>query len=139
MKRFLVVLIAIFPAMAFAQVKKPVVEKIFKTDQGTLHEYLKIKKISKTKIAYEIFMSGDSCKALKHKGIAVLKYGGETDIDGDYIAFAVAEYIDRSKACWVTLRLGAEKGYMNRARFIIADCEKLKPCKTESEALYSGK
>jgi hypothetical protein len=109
-------------------------------DKADLHEYIKIKKIDAKKISYEIYMVNGGCEEFKHKGTATLSStGSESDIDEDNNGFDVKEYEDKSKTCYVAIRVGNQKGYTNRARFIIADCTSKSPCKTESENLIKTK
>jgi hypothetical protein len=112
----------------------------YSKDKADLHEYLKIKKIDAKKISYEIYMVNGECEEFKHKGTATLSStGSESDIDDDNNGFDVKEYEDKSKNCYVAIRIGTQKGYTNRARFIIADCASKSPCKTESENLIKSK
>jgi hypothetical protein len=90
-----------------------------------LQEYLKIKQIDKNTLEYEVFLGGE-CDKLIYKGRAILRNGdAETDEDESGNAFVVDEYVDSNKKCGVNLRLGAEEGYKNQARFMVYECETL--------------
>jgi hypothetical protein len=133
--------IAMFIIATLLSIKTATAQQItFAKDKADLHEYLKIKKIAAKKISYEIYMVNGECKEFKHKGTATLSStGSESDIDDDNNGFDVTEYIDKSKTCYVAIRIGNQKGYTNRARFIIADCATKSPCKTESDNLIKTK
>jgi hypothetical protein len=110
----------------------------FKKDKADLHEYVKIKKINSKKISYEVYTVNGECDEFKHKGTATLSssnLGEESDIDANNNNYTVKEYIDKSKKCYVSIRIGSQKGYTNLARFIISDCNTLSPCKAESDIL----
>jgi hypothetical protein len=73
-----------------------------------------------------------------------LKKGdAESDADSKGNGFFVDEYADNTKApCSILIRIGADKGYTNRARFIVSDGAKLPHyCKDkpESESLFLQK
>ncbi|MEY4934464.1 MAG: hypothetical protein RIS64_823 [Bacteroidota bacterium] len=126
----------------FPKVFKPT--KVFLRDRADLHESLKIQLLSNGKIAYELTMENGGCEKFTIKGIALQKKGDmESDIDEKNNGFEVAEYTDATAKdrCGIQIRIGAEKGYTNRARFIIFDCGKMPHCadKMESEALLSQK
>jgi hypothetical protein len=133
-------LVVILIIMAFAT-SNAVAQKItFAKDKADLHEYLKITKIDAKKISYEIYMVNGECNEFKHKGTATLSStGSESDSDEDGNAYDVSEYIDKSKTCYVAIRIGNQKGYSNRAIFKIADCASKSPCKNESENLIKTK
>jgi hypothetical protein len=115
----------------------------YSKDKADLHEYLKITKVGKTKINYEIYMVSGGCSEFKNSGVATLKttnLGGESDIDEDDNAFDVALYEGKSKGIAVTIKLGVQKGYTNRARFSWYNTKSEEdPCKTSSESLIKSK
>jgi hypothetical protein len=115
----------------------------FKKDKADLHEYIKITKLSKTKIKYEVYMISGGCSEFKLSGTATKKtsnLGGETDIDEDNNAFDVEEYNGKSNGIAIRIRLGVQKGYTNRARFNWYNTKSEEdPCKTESESLIKTK
>jgi hypothetical protein len=134
-------LTAIIILMVFASSNAVAQQIKFAKDKADLHEYLKIKKIDAKKISYEIYMVNGECAEFKHKGTATLSssnLGTESDIDEYSNGYEVKEYFDKSKTCYISIRIGNEKGYTNRARFIIADCTSKSPCKTESENLIKS-
>ncbi len=133
-------LTAVLILMAFASSNTIAQQITFAKDKADLHEYLKITKIDAKKISYEIYMVNGECEEFKHKGTATLSsIGSESDIDENGNGYDVKEYIDKSKTCYVAIRIGNQKGYTNRAIFKIADCSSKSPCKTESENLIKSK
>jgi hypothetical protein len=126
----------------FPKVFKPT--KIFLRDRADLHESLKVQMLGNGKIAYELTMENGGCDKFTIKGIAIQKKGDmESDVDEKNNGFEVAEYNDAATKdrCGIQIRIGVEKGYTNRARFIVLDCGKMPHCadKTESESLFSQK
>lgn len=115
--------------------------KIFSADKADLHEQLSIQQLSDTKIAYELKMESGGCTSFGRKGVAVLKEGdAESDSDEKNNGYFVAEYMDeKTGECTVFIRIGADPGYTNRARFVLADCAKACQSKTESEMLFTAK
>lgn len=113
--------------------------KTFTADKADLHEYLKVQELSDKKIAYEIYMINGGCAEFKVQGVAVLKEGdAESDSDEKNNGYFVAEYVDDvTDKCGIYIRIGIDKGYTNRAKFNITDCDKT--CKNESETLFSSK
>ena len=96
------------------------------------------------KIAYELTMENGGCEKFTIKGIAVASKGDiESDADEKNNSFDVVEYTDAATKdrCGIQIRIGADKGYTNRARFIVFDCGKMPHCasKTASEGLISRK
>jgi hypothetical protein len=123
----------------FPKVFKPT--KTFLRDRADLHESLKVQLLGNGKIAYEITMENGDCEKFTMRGIATEKKGDlESDIDEKNNGFDVAEYNSAATKdkCMIQIRIGAEKGYTNRARFIVVDCGKAPHCKskTESEPLF---
>jgi hypothetical protein len=126
----------------FPKVFKPT--KIFLRDRADMHESLKVQLLGNGKIAYELTMENGGCDKFTIKGIAIQKKGDmESDVDEKNNGFEVAEYSDAATKdrCGIQIRIGVEKGYTNRARFIVFDCGKMPHCadKTESEPLISQK
>ncbi len=115
--------------------------KTFNADKADLHENLKVQELSEKKIAYEISMESGGCNAFTYKGVATLKEGdAESDTDEKGNGYFVAEYIDdKNSNCGVTIRIGGDKGYTNRARFYVYDCPTACKTKNESEPLFSSK
>lgn len=117
--------------------------RAFYADKADMHEYLKVQDIAKDRIAYEIYMVNGGCEAFTFRGVARLKSGdAESDIDEKNNGYFVNEYVDeQDKTCSITIRIGEDKGYTNRARFQIGDCAKLKACKEklDSEPLFLRK
>ncbi len=115
--------------------------KIFTADKADLHESLKVQQLDEKKIAYEIMMENGGCPAFTFSGVAILKEGdAESDSDEKDNGFFVAEYVDdKNGSCTVYIRIGADKGYTNRARFVLADCTKACKSKPESDPLFSKK
>jgi len=115
--------------------------KSFNADKADLHESLKVQQLSKEKIAYEISMENGSCAGFKFQGVAILKTGdAESDSDENDNGFFVDEYVDDANGkCGVYIRIGVDKGYTNRARFHVTDCDSQRPCKDKpgSETLFS--
>ncbi|MFC4262790.1 hypothetical protein ACFOWM_07880 [Ferruginibacter yonginensis] len=103
-------------------------------DKADLHEYLKITNINNKKINYEIYTESGGCSAFKRKGTANY-VGNETEIDSDDNAFEVKQFVDKTKGCYVMIRMGDEKGYTNLAKFKVADCGTAATCKSESDLL----
>lgn len=115
--------------------------KIFTADKADLHESLKVQQLSEKKIAYEVKMENGDCSGFTQQGIAMLKEGdAESDEDEKGNGYFVAEYVDEQKgACTVYIRIGADKGYTNRAKFNVADCAKACKDKPGSEMLMEAK
>jgi hypothetical protein len=115
--------------------------KTFAADKADLHEYLKVQQLSEKKIAYEIYMVNGSCAEFKVQGVATMKEGdAESDSDEKNNGFFVDEYVDaKTKDCSVTIRIGADNGYTNRARFYLDACAAANTCKNKlgSEPLIS--
>lgn len=131
-------------AIGLLLVKSAAAQQItYSKDRADLHEYLKITRIDKTKIKFEISMESGGCEKFTHKGIATLQssnLGGESDVDEEDNAFDVAVYQSTSKGIGVTIKLGSQKGYTNRARFNWYKTNSEEdPCKTESESLIKSK
>jgi hypothetical protein len=89
-------------------------------------------------------MENGGCDQFTIKGIAIESKGDlESDVDEKNNGFFVAEYNDAATKdrCGIQIRIGMDKGYKNRARFIVFDCGKMPHCadKTESESLISQK
>jgi hypothetical protein len=86
-------------------------------------------------------MENGGCTAFTFKGVATLKEGdAESDEDEKGNGYFVAEYVDdKNGNCTVYVRIGADKGYTNRAKFNIADCAKACKDKTASELLIASK
>ena len=124
----------------FPKVFKPT--KVFVRDRADLHETLKIQLLGNGKIAYELTMENGECEKFTIKGIAIKRTGDlESDADENNNSFDVAEYNDdavRKDRCGITIRIGVDKGYTNRARFSVFDCGKMPHCaqKTTSETLF---
>jgi hypothetical protein len=122
----------------FPKVFKPT--KVFLCDRADLHESLKIQLLNKGKIAYELTMENGECEKFTIKGIAIPNKGDiESDLDEKNNSFDVVEYNDAGTKdrCGIVIRIGIDKGYTNRARFIMFDCGKMPHCasKTKSENL----
>ena len=115
----------------------------YSKDRADLHEYLKITRIDKTKIKFEILMESGGCEKFTNKGIAKLNSRnptGRIDVDENDNSFDVAEYTGISNGISVTIKLGVQKGYTNRARFNWHNTKSEEdPCKTESESLIKSK
>jgi hypothetical protein len=115
----------------------------FKKDKADLHEYIKIVKLSKTKIKYEVYMASGGCSEFKLSGTATKKIsnlGSESDIDENDNAFYVDEYNGNSNGIEIAIKLGVQKGYTNRARFSWYNTKSEEdPCKTTSESLIKTK
>lgn len=111
-------------------------EKTFTADKADLHEYVKVQQLSEKKIAYEIYMVNGGCPEFKMQGIAVMKEGdAESDSDENDNGYFVDEYIDaKTKDCSITIRMGADKGYTNRARFYLDACAATNACKDKLES-----
>ena len=116
-------------------------DKTFTFNKADIHESLKVQQLGKNKIAYEVYMENGNCAVFTHQGVANLKEGdAETDSDENNNSFLVDEYVDATAgACGITIRIGADKGYTNRAKFSVYDCSKVCKTKPESEALLSAK
>ncbi len=126
----------------FPKVFKPT--KVFLRDRADLHESLKIQMLGNGTIAYELTMENGECEKFTIKGIAIPSKGDlESDSDEKNNSFDVVEYSDAATKdrCGIHIRIGAEKGYTNRARFIVFDCGKMPHCasKTNSENLFLQK
>jgi hypothetical protein len=122
----------------FPKVFKPY--RTFLCDRADLHESLKVQLLGEGKIAYEVTMENGNCEKFTMRGVATAKKGDlESDIDEQNNDFEVTEYyIAATKGkCGLQLRIGAEKGYRNRARFTVFDCGQVAHCKdkTKSELL----
>lgn len=115
--------------------------KTYTADKADLHEQLRVQVLSDKKIAYEVKMENGECAETIFRGVATLKEGdAESDTDEKGNGYFVAEYMDEQKGqCTVFIRLGADEGYTNRARFSLADCAKACKSKTESETLFLQK
>ena len=142
MKKFLKLLSIV--AIGLLSIKSAAAQQItYSKDRADLHEYLKITRIDKTKIKFEISMESGGCEKFTHKGIAKLNssnLGGESDVDENDNAFDVAEYTGTSKGIGVTIKLGVQKGYTNRARFSWYNTKSEEdPCKQTSESLIKSK
>ena len=126
----------------FPKVFKPT--KVFVRDRADLHESLKIQMLGNGKIAYELTMENGGCEKFTMKGIAVASKGDiESDVDEKNNSFDVTEYngATTKDRCGISIRIGIDKGYTNRARFIVFDCGKMPHCadKTNSEPLLLQK
>lgn len=110
--------------------------KTFAADKADLHEYIKVQQLSEKKIAYEIYMANGGCPEFKVQGVANLKEGdAESDSDENDNGYFVDEYIDaKTKDCSITIRIGADKGYTNRARFYLDACAATNACKDKLES-----
>ena len=110
-------------------------DKTFTFNKADIHESLKVQQLGKNK------MENGNCAVFTHQGVANLKEGdAETDSDENNNSFLVDEYVDATAgACGITIRIGADKGYTNRAKFSVYDCSKVCKTKPESEALLSAK
>jgi hypothetical protein len=113
---------AIDTANGFPSDFKPA--KTFAADKADLHESLKVQQLTDKRMAYEIAMVNGECASFTFKGVATLKEGdAESDVDEKGNGYFVAEYVDdKNGQCGVTLRIGADRGYTNRARFYVYDC-----------------
>lgn len=110
--------------------------KTFAADKADLHEYVKVQQLSDNKIAYEIYMVNGGCAEFKVQGVANLKEGDvESDMDENNNGFFVDEYVDaKTKDCSITIRIGADKGFTNRARFYLDACAATNACKDKLES-----
>jgi hypothetical protein len=111
-------------------------EQTFAADKADLHEYVKVQQLSEKKIAYEIYMVNGGCAEFKVQGVATIKEGdAESDMDENNNGFFVDEYADaKTKDCSITIRIGADKGYTNRARFYLDACAATNACKDKLES-----
>lgn len=111
--------------------------QIFKADKADLHESLKVQQLSENKIAYEVMMESGECPQFSRRGIAILKEGDlESDSDENNNGFFVAEYEDdKNGTCGISIRIGTDPGYKDRARFYVYDCASSCKSKQESEPL----
>ncbi|MFM2337459.1 MAG: hypothetical protein RL115_652 [Bacteroidota bacterium] len=111
--------------------------KTFLANKADLHESLRIQQIDKKKIAYEVMMENGDCPAFTFRGIAILKEGdAESDSDEKNNGYFVDEYVDDANGkCGVTVRIGIDAGYTDRARFYVYDCAVSCKTKQESEPL----
>lgn len=111
--------------------------QIFKADKADLHESLKVQQLSEKKIAYEVMMESGECPQFSYRGIAILKDGDvESDSDENNNSFVVDEFVDDSNGnCGISIRIGADQGYKDRARFYVYDCASSCKTKQESEPL----
>jgi uncharacterized protein YgiM (DUF1202 family) len=110
--------------------------RAFYADKADMHEHLKVQNIGNDRIAYEIYMVNGGCEAFTFRGVARLKIGdAESDSDEKNNGYFVNEYVDeQDKTCTILIRIGADKGYTNRARFQMGDCSKLKMCKDKPDS-----
>jgi hypothetical protein len=124
-------------AVAFPADFKP--SKTFNADKADLHESLKVQQLDEKKIAYEIMMENGGCPSFTFRGVAILKEGdAESDSDEKNNGYFVAEYVDdQNSKCGVSIRIGTDTGYTDRAKFYIYDCPSGCKTKQESEPLRS--
>lgn len=110
--------------------------RTFYADKADMHEHLKVQNMGNDRIAYEIYMVNGGCDAFTFRGVARLKKGdAESDADEKNNGYFVDEYMDeQDKTCMILVRIGSDKGYTNRARFIVGDCQKLKNCKDKLDS-----
>jgi hypothetical protein len=137
------------PASAPADTTKPAIDaafpadfkptQTFNADKADLHESLKVQQLNEKKIAYEVMMENGGCPSFSFRGVATLKEGdAESDSDEKNNGFFVAEYVDdQNGKCGVSVRIGADPGYTDRARFYVYDCPGGCKTKQESEPLRS--
>lgn len=113
--------------------------KTFNADKADLHESLKVQQLDEKKIAYEVMMENGGCPSFTFRGVAILKEGdAESDSDEKNNGYFVAEYVDdQNSKCGVSIRIGTDTGYTDRAKFYIYDCPSGCKTKQESEPLRS--